>query len=171
MDELGSVELLTAEHDMTGFDCGEPALNSWLARFALKNQSSNNSKTYVLATIPSYGRKIVGFYVLVVATLTHEQAIESLHKGTPKNQMIPAILLARLGISKDYQGQGLGKALLKDALKQCLAVSRIIGVRAVLVHAKPGKDTFYAKSAGFEPSPTDPLHMMLPIQTLLAACA
>jgi hypothetical protein len=166
MDELGNLELLGPEHDLSGFDCGEAALNSWLLRHALKNQASNNSKTYVLPTIPSCGKKVVGFYALVGATLTHDKAIPSLHAGTPKSQVIPAILLARLAVAREYQKMGLGKALLKDALKQCLAASRIIGIRAVLVHAKPGAESFYAQAAGFEASPTDPLHLILPIQDI-----
>jgi GNAT superfamily N-acetyltransferase len=169
MDELGNIETLDSGHDLKGFDCGEVALNTWLTRHALKNQASNNSRTFVLPTIPSCGNKVVGFYALVIASLTHEDAIASLLSGTPRNQTISAILLARLGVSKEYQGKGLGAALLKDALKQCLIVSQHVGVRAVLVHAKPGADAFYIAKAGFERSPTDPLHLMLPIQDIADA--
>src|SRR5476651_277144 len=98
MDEIGNPESLGADHDLSNFDCGEAALNSWLVRHALKNQSSNNSKTYVVATLPKKGNKVVGFYALVGASITHDQAIQSLRAGTHKNQVISAVLLARLGI-------------------------------------------------------------------------
>ena len=81
-------------------------------------------------------------------------------KGTPKHA-IPVVLLARLAVDLSYQGQKVGEGLLKEALLKILAASSIIGVRAVLVHAKDQKAAaFYAKY-GFVSSPLDSFHMML----------
>jgi GNAT superfamily N-acetyltransferase len=168
MDELGNLEALGPEHDLNGFDCDEAALNDWLKRHALKNQSRNNTRTFVLATLQSCGKRVVAFYSLVVATITHEEALQPLREGASPKNPIPVILLARLGVAKEYQGKGIGPALLKDALK--LSISQQVGVRAVLVHAKTARAaSFYAKYAGFEPSPTDPLHLLLPIQDIAKA--
>jgi len=112
---------------------------------------------------------VIAFYSLVVATLAHEDALHSLREGASPRHPIPAILLARLGVAKAWQGKGIGKALLKDALVRALAISREVGVRAVLVHAKAGSAPFYVKEAGFEPSPTDPFHLILPIQDIAEA--
>ena len=169
MDEIGNLEPLGSGHDLSGFDCGEAALNAWLHKHALKNQSRNNTRTFVLPTIQTCGKKVVAFYSLVVATLAHEDALQSLREGSSSKHPIPAILLARLGVTKEYQAKGIGKALLKDALKRSLSISREVGVRAVLVHAKAEAASFYIAAAGFEPSPTDPLHLILPIQDIAEA--
>jgi GNAT superfamily N-acetyltransferase len=49
---------------------------------------------------------------------------------------IPILLMARFAVDKDYQGQGVGKGLFKDALKRCLSVAKEAGVRAFMTHAK-----------------------------------
>jgi len=169
MDEIGNLEPLEAEHDLSGFDCGEAALNAWLQKHALKNQARNNTRTFVLPTIQGDRRKIAAFYSLVVATLAHEDAPQNLREGASPRHPIPAILLARLAVAKAYQGKGIGKALLKDALRRSLGISRQVGVRAVLVHAKADAVAFYTTTAGFEPSPTDPLHLILPMQDIAKA--
>ena len=169
MDEIGKLEALTSGHGLADFDCGKPALNEWLRKHALKNQSRNNTRTFVLSTVEKCGSKVIGFYSLVVATLAHEDAIQPLREGASPKNPIPAILLARLGVTNEYQGKGIGKALLKDALRRALSISQQVGVRAVLVHAKEGSDEFYKKEAGFAPSPTDPLHLILPMQDIAEA--
>jgi hypothetical protein len=56
---------------------------------------------------------------------------------------------------------GSGKALLKDALRRIADAADIVGARAVLVHSiEEGAAAFY-RHVGFEPSPTDDLHLML----------
>lgn len=166
MDELGNLEALGPGHDLNGFDCGEAALNTWLLKHSLKNQARNNTRTFVLPTLERCGKKVVAFYSLVAATIAHEDAIQPIKEGASPKHPIPVILLARLGITKEYQGRKIGQALLKDALKRSLNISREVGVRAVLVHAKAGAASFYEKYGGFEPSPTDPLHLILPIQDI-----
>jgi GNAT superfamily N-acetyltransferase len=169
MDEIGNLEPLGPQHDLSGFDCGEATLNAWLNNHALKNQSRNNTRTFVLPTIEKCGRKVIAFYSLVVATIAHADALQSLKEGASPKHPIPVILLARLGVTKEYGGRKIGPALLKDALLRALGISQQVGVRAVLVHAKAGSAPFYEKYAGFAPSPTDPLHLLLPIQDIAAA--
>jgi predicted N-acetyltransferase YhbS len=137
-----------------------------LHKHALKNQARNNTRTFVLPTSEKCGRKVIAFYSLVVATIAHEDALQPIKEGSSPKHPIPVILLARLGVTKEYQGRKLGQALLKDALLRALGISREVGVRAVLVHAKAEAAPFYEKFAGFAPSPTDPLHLLLPIQDI-----
>ena len=169
MDEIGNLEPLDAGHDLSVFDCGEPALNDWLRKHAVKNQARNNTRTFVLPTREKCGNKVIAYYALVVATLAREDAIQPLREGSSPRHPIPAILLARLGVTKEYQGQGLGKALLKDALQRSLNISKEVGVRVVLVHAKESAAEWYRREAGFTPSPTDPLHLMLSMQDVAVA--
>ena len=74
---------------------------------------------------------------------------------------IPVMVLARLAVDSAYQKQGLGSALLKDALLRTIAAAQIAGIRAVLLHAMSDHaKRFYAR-AGFHESPVDPMMMMI----------
>lgn len=81
---------------------------------------------------------------------------------------VPVLLLARLAIDRHLQGEGLGKALLKDALLRSAQATDIAGICAVLVHAKDGAAKAWYGHFDFESSPTDPYHMFLLMKDLLA---
>jgi GNAT superfamily N-acetyltransferase len=68
---------------------------------------------------------------------------------------------ARVAVDSAYQKQGLGSALLKDALLRTVAAAQIAGIRAVLLHAMTvDAKRFYAR-AGFYECPVDPMMMMM----------
>jgi len=79
--------------------------------------------------------RVVGYYTLAVGSVEHANAPAAVKKGLGQYP-IPVIILARLATDKSIHGKGFGLALLKDALKRAYNVSREVGVRAVLVHAK-----------------------------------
>jgi GNAT superfamily N-acetyltransferase len=81
---------------------------------------------------------------------------------------VPVMILARFAVDRPHQGKGLGRALLKDALLRTLSVSDIVGIRALLVHAKDDTARKWYLNWDFEPSPTDPLHLFLMIKDLKA---
>ncbi len=78
------------------------------------------------------------------------------------------MLLARLAVDKEEQGQGLGSALLKDALRRAFAGAEIIGGRAVLVHAIDPEAAAFYRSFGFETCPGLELNLMLLMKDLRA---
>jgi GNAT superfamily N-acetyltransferase len=78
-------------------------------------------------------------------------------------------LLARLAVDKTEQRQGLGPALLKDALQRCRRAAKEIGARAVLVHAIDEKAMDFYRHFGFENCAIDNLHLMLLIKDIEAA--
>ena len=149
-------EPLSSIHDTKKFDCSDPVLNEWLQRYALENHRSGGARVFVSATSTD---EVAGYYCLSSASATRESLPERIGKGMP--QPIPLTLLGRLAVDNAHQGQGLGIGLLKDAIRRTLVVADSIGVRALLTHAaNPTAAKFYAK-AGFVPSPTDELHMVL----------
>lgn len=145
------------------FDCGQPALNQFLQRFALVNQNSNSSKTYVSCSAGS----VVGFYSLTVGSVEPATGAARVVKGIPKHP-IPVMILARLAVDLPYQGIGLGKALLKDALMRTAQAADIAGIRALLVHAKDESARQWYLNWEFEPSPSDPFHLFLLMKDLKA---
>ena len=74
-------------------------------------------------------------------------------------------------MDQSEKGTGLGKGLLKDALTRTLQAVNIAGLRAILVHAKDDEAKVFYERFEFEPSPTDPYHLMLTIEHLKTSLA
>ena len=126
-----AIEKLARRHPVESFDCGQPVLNRFLARFALASQQANASQTYLgLAD-----GEIVGFYTLVVSEVAYTDAPERLTKGLARHP-VPLMLLARLAVSVAWQGRSVGAGLLKDAMRRTLQVAEMVGIRALAAHAK-----------------------------------
>ena len=148
------IEPLHRGHSIASFDCGQPDLNGWLQKHALQNQGANGARTYVGLA----GDEVVGYYSLAVGQVEYEGAAERLKKGLARHP-IPVMLLARLAVHRDWQGQGLGRSLLRDAILRTIEASRIAGIRALIVHAKDDTARRYYEQFDFVSSPTDPLHL------------
>ena len=96
----------------------------------------------------------------MAASLEPADATTRLAKGQGA-QGIPAILLGRLGVDRRAQGRGSGEALLVEAIARAAAAADTIGARAVLAHAASGDARSFYTRHGFEPSPTNLLHLMM----------
>ena len=155
--------LITAQHQVDSFDCGKESLNLYLKRFALTNTAAGIARTFV--TTPAGDLSVAGYYSLAAGSVERARAPERVVKGTP-NHPVPVILLARLAIDRRFQQVGLGKALLRDGLLRALSAAELVGVRAILVHAKDSEAANFYARFGFIPSPTDPLHLMLLLKDL-----
>lgn len=155
------IEKLRRDHRVDEFSCGQPALDRFLVRFALTAQQSNASVTYVALA----DETVIGFYTLVVGDVAFEGAHERLVKGLARHA-IPLIVLARLAVSNDWQGRGVGAGLLRDAMMRALLVGEIAGVRALVVHAKDENSVSFYSRYGFIPSPTDPLHLFMLVKDI-----
>ena len=152
MSEKPRIAKLTISHDASCFDCSHEALNHFIRLHALPGQRASISQTYVAVV----GETIVGYHTLVVGNVLYEDAPERLGKGIPRHP-IPVLLLARLAVDQAWQGQGLGAALVLDAIRRTLQVADIAGVRALLVHAKDETACRFYTHLGFEPFPGEPL--------------
>ena len=160
------IQKLTASHQVEAFDCGYEALNQYLHRYAWLNQRNNAAQTYVAVK----GKTVIGFYTLAVGSVLYEQTPGRVKKGLAKHP-VSVMILARLAVDQTAQGQGLGQALLKDALLRTVEASEIAGIRALLVHAKDRTAKEWYEQFDFEPSPTDEYHLFLLMKDLKALLA
>jgi GNAT superfamily N-acetyltransferase len=150
------VEKLRRDHPVENFDCGREDLNRYLVRYAWQNQQAGAAQTYVGIV----GKVIVGYHTLAVGHVTLEDAPQRLTKGLAKHP-VPVMLLARLATDRRWQGQGVGKALLRDAMHRTLQAAEIAGIRALAVHAKDEDARRFYEHFDFIPSPTDPMHLFV----------
>jgi GNAT superfamily N-acetyltransferase len=161
VSEFGSIEKLRRDHVLDAFDCGKEPLIAFLKRHAWNSQQAASAQTYVLAKNLS----VRGYYSLAAGSITYDEATERVRKGLARHP-IPVILLARLAVDVSLQGKGIGPALLKDALCRAASAADTIGARALLVHAKDDSAKAFYEHFDFEPSPSDPYHLLLIMKDL-----
>jgi predicted N-acetyltransferase YhbS len=165
-DDFSPVEQINADHVTAGFDCGSEELNRYLVKHALQNTRADGAVTRVATR----GGRIIGYYSLAAGSAEQAQAPARVRKGLARHP-IPLVILARLAVDRSAQRIGLGEALLKDALVRVAAAADLIGVRALIAHAKDERAKAFYERFDFEPSPTDPLHMFLLMKDIRAALA
>jgi len=151
---------LDPAHDVGGFDSGEPVLDDWLRRRALRNQDSGASRTFVVV---DQGGAVQGYYALAAGAVDRTRATGAVRRNMP--DPIPVLVLGRLAVALTVQGQGLGADLLRDAVLRSARLAGEAGIRALVVHAlhEPAK-RFYLHH-GFGESAIDPLVLMLRIRS------
>jgi GNAT superfamily N-acetyltransferase len=144
--------------DCATFDSGEPILDEYLRTRALANHVEGASRCFVTCR----NGRVVGFYALASASVERGSAPGRMRRNMP--DPVPVILLSRLVIDRKEQKTGLGTHMLRDAITRCVQAADIIGVRAMLVHVLHDEARSFYQHFDFEPSPTDPLHLMLLIK-------
>lgn len=157
MDFDGPVAYEPSHHDVSRFDCGSEAQTRWLRQVARTAQAAGTARVYVATLAGEY--RVVGYHALAAAALSHEDAPPALLKSAGRSP-IPVILLARLGVDVTARAQGLGAALVKDAMLRVAQAAAVVGARALLIHAESEQArAFYLHLAEFDDSPSDPLHL------------
>lgn len=168
MAALDTAELLppvalSGAHDLSAFDCGEPALDDWLRQRALRNES-RFSRTYVVCS----GSTVIAYYCISAGAIERGMAPAKVRRNAPAN--VPVSVIGRLAVDRTFAGKGLGADMLADALQRIAIASQSIGIGAVLVHAKDdAAKRFYLRCAEFIEYPQDSRTLFLPIETVLAA--
>jgi predicted N-acetyltransferase YhbS len=150
---------------LSDFECGEPSLDDYLRKRALVNHLEGGSRCFVACRDAT----VVGYYALAAATVTRAEVPGKVRRNMP--EPIPAILLSRLAVDRKEQGEGLGAALLRDAILRTLDAAEQVGVRILLVHALNDTAREFYRRYDFEPAPTDPLHLFLLIKDIRAQSA
>jgi len=152
------VSLLTGNHERQGFDCGRRELNDWLRQVARQHQGKVLSKTFV-ATAEEMPDRICGYYALTLAELENRHLPRAWRKKLPRR--IPGVRLGRLAVDRQYQGKGLGKLLLVDALGRARRIYREAGGIGLFVDAIDEQAAVYYQRFGFAASPDNPLLLFL----------
>ncbi len=155
---------LTAEHEVTQFSCGVNSLDAWLQRRALKNQMQGASRTYVVCE----AHRVLAYDALASGAVTTNTATGRFHRNMP--DPIPVVVLGRLAVDQRLHGQGIGRALVRDAGLRVIQAADTIGIRGMVIHALSDEaQAFYIK-LGFEASGLDPDVLMMTLPDLIEAC-
>ncbi len=147
---------LDAPHRLEAFDCGKSGLTDWLLRHARQAQGSGSARTFVVCD----GARVAGYFSLTVGQIDTLEAPERIRRGMGQYP-IPLIILARLAVDLDYQGQGLGFSLLQDAIRRTVAIAELAGIRALLTHPIDADADAFCRRFGFEPTPESERQLIL----------
>ncbi|AWB65537.1 GNAT family N-acetyltransferase [Saccharobesus litoralis] len=147
--------LLSEQHNLGYFNCGNRDLDEWLTKKAYKSQKRNHTKVYVVA---DENHQVIGYYAIAMGSVRREDAISPLRRNSPNP--IPMVVLARLGVHSDYQGYGIGAGLLKDCVLRSVHAMDVIGGAGILVHAIDASAKQFYQRFGFVESPFSPMTLM-----------
>jgi predicted N-acetyltransferase YhbS len=153
---LRAPQALDVGHRVESFDCGKPVLNEWLARHARQAQASGSAKTFVVTD----DDRVVGYFSLTVGQGDALEAPERIRKGMG-HYPIPVVILARLAVSIQDQGRGIGRGLLQDAVRRTLGIAEQAGIRALLTHPIDEEAAGCYRRFGFVPSPVREQQLLL----------
>jgi predicted N-acetyltransferase YhbS len=154
---------LTAHHDIDAFASGVTRLDQWLKQRALKNQATGASRTFVACE----DGPVIAYYAIASSAVTMDTAHPRFRRNMP--EPIPVVVLGRLAVALSRQGQGLGRALVRDAGLRVIQAADIIGIRGMIVHALSVEAKAFYEGVGFEPSPLEPMTLMMTLADLKAS--
>ena len=154
---LRAPEPLAAQHRPEGFDCGKPALNDWLLRHARQAQGSGSAKTFVVAEDDG---RVAGYFSLTVGQVDTLEAPERIRKGLGQYP-VPVVILARLAVSREHQGRGIGVGMLQDAVRRTMLIAEQAGIRAMLTHPIDNDAAKFYTRFGFIASPLREQQLLL----------
>ena len=156
---------LRAKHVLEEFNSTEAVLNDWLKKRAHLALASRTATTFVITR----GDRVVGYYSLATGSLSHAHSSSSLRRNTP--DPIPTIVLARLAVSQEEAGQGIARALMRDAMKRSLVAAKHVAARTLVVHALNSEVAGFYRRFGFIdlPSREGTISLHLKLETIADA--
>ena len=160
-EELRPPERLTDAHDLSAFRSAEPALDDWLRKRALGGEGRTARTAGGRAA-----RRGVGFYALATGGVQRGVATPKLRRNAP--DPVPVMVLGRLAVDQGWEGRGIGRAMLRDAILRTLGAAEVAGMGAILVHAISERAKAFYLGCGFTASDLEPMTLMI---TLAEAAA
>lgn len=164
MAQGASIKDIQPKSKLKNFDCGIEELNEFFSRYSLKNDALGIGKTFVAF---DENETVVGYFTLATAQVAFESIPDNIRTKLPKYP-IPALRIARLAVSKDFQGTGIGKWLLAQAFIKIIHAADITGIYLIIVDAKESSKTFY-EHYGFTKFNDNELTYFLTVDTVRKA--
>ena len=148
-------------HDRSGFQCGEPALDEYLRKYAVQQSAKGLCSIFVLIDDASPS-KILGFYTLSAAQIGTDQLSDSEKKKLPRYP-IPCFRMGRLARSIEHRGGGIGAVLMGLAVDRCVKARMHVGAYALLADAKSEEASAFYQQYGFKVCLDSPMALYLPL--------
>ncbi len=156
-------------HDRAAFSCGVPQIDNYLKLTAKKGSKADVVRVWVVVGEKS---NIVGFYGINMHAIDVKEMPDAYQKKAGKHGLLPAAFIAMIGVDENQQGNGVGSALVADAISRIARVSEEIGTCVIVLDVfddgeadTVARRKVYYESFGFLPLPVQPLRLFMPVQT------
>ena len=156
-------EPLGTQHDRAAFHCGTESLDRYLHRQAGQDFRRHLAVPYIM--VDPRANTIAGYYTLTNYHVAAEELPPEITRRVPYTD-VPATLLGRLALDLKYQGQGLARLLLLDALNRSFQNSCRVASLAVVVDAIDERASTIYQHYGFIPFPNHVNRLFLPMDTI-----
>jgi ribosomal protein S18 acetylase RimI-like enzyme len=148
MGKLAGPVPLADHHGLSEFHSGEDLLDQWLQNYARPAIAAKSAQVFVVCD----GDRVVGYSALATSAILYRELPTTQRSGLSRHP-VPTLLLARLAVDADYQGQGIARALVRDAVEKAISIQAMAGVVSLITHAKnQTSEAFYLRQ-GFTKSP------------------
>ncbi len=167
------IKPLSAEHDRAAFSCGVPLLDSFLHERVGQFAQRHLAQPFLMVDLARSDEKktIAGYYTLSSQGLDYDEMPDNLRRKLPKRIRVGVTLMGYLAVDQRYQGQGLGKLLLYDALYRALQASKQVSSRAVIVDAIDDVAITFYERYDFIRFTDESIRLYLPMDTVAAMFA
>jgi GNAT superfamily N-acetyltransferase len=149
---------LADAHDRGAFTSGSELLDRYFHTQVTQDIRRRVTACYVALTEE---QRVAGYYTLAAASVLLTDLSPEIQKKLPRYPSVPTVLMGRLAVDRTFRGQGLGGALLADALYRSAHTG--IGAYAMLVDAKDEKAVEFYRHHGFIALPDSPQRLFLPL--------
>jgi GNAT superfamily N-acetyltransferase len=135
------VRRLEPSDDRAGFRSGDIDLDRFFQRYAGQNQFRHHIGTTWVAVCAG---RILGFATVSAAQLDVGHLPDALRRKLPAYPL-PVLRLARLAVTEEAKGQGVGRALLRAVFTLAWRMADELGCVGVVVDAKRDAVGFYER--------------------------
>ena len=156
------LEPLRRDHPRQRFRSGADQVDDWLSSRALQSQDKHLSATKVLL---DEADAIAGFYTLATGQVDFSDLPAEQTKGLSR-RLLPAAVLAWLGVSSERQGQGLGRLLLAQSLRGCYEAGKTFSFVAVILDCINDEAKAFYQRWDFKELPGHPYRLFLSAKQL-----
>lgn len=160
-----TIALLAKTHQRDRFDSGVEALNRFI--HAQARQDMDRGVAVVCVAAPTHApAQVAGYYSLASTAVRLEDLPDATRRKLPRYPLVPATLLGRLAVDRQFRGQRLGEYLLVDALRRARQASQSVASVAVVVDAKDDAAAAFYARYGFMPFPGQPRRLFIAMKTV-----
>lgn len=160
------------KHDRTAFSCGIDQVDNFFKKTANKLSKADNLRVWLMTDPEGV---LIGFYAVNAHSVDYQNLPARYARTRPGHGQIPAAYISTIGVDRTFHGRGYGGDLLVDCLRRLAQASETLGLAVVMLDVLDCGDarkvarrlTLY-RGYGFEPLPSHPLRLFLPMATVKA---
>jgi ribosomal protein S18 acetylase RimI-like enzyme len=155
------LEVLGTAHDRRGFECGVEPLDRYFREYVTQDVRRRITNCFV--TVEAESGRVAAYYTLAASSLSFADLPVDEAKRLPRYPVLPAVLIGRLAVDRQFHRRGLGGALLADAAWRAIRAEP--AVFTLLVDAKDENAEAFYRRHGFKVLPSNQSRLWLPVAT------